>query len=96
MSESPTKDSPEQVSSDKEHRRRSGWWYRLEVTFLDALIFWWLYVFSIGPMYWQWYAAKYIDGSPLLAAFYEPLFFVAGTVPFFGSWLDWYISWWTR
>ncbi len=53
-----------------------------------------LYVLSIGPMYWTWIAAKHVDGSYYIAAFYEPLWFLAGLVPPLGEWLNWYVCLW--
>lgn len=53
-----------------------------------------VYVLSIGPMYWHWYGARFAGGSILLAAFYEPLIFIAQLFPAFGRWMDWYVSLW--
>lgn len=53
-----------------------------------------IYVASIGPMYWQWYQAKYLNGRWIVAALYEPLFIVAGWIPPLGRWLNWYICLW--
>lgn len=69
-----------------------GHW--IEVILLDTYIVLSLYVLSIGPLYWQWYSAKFVDGPTVLAAFYEPLFWAANFIPLFGEWLDHYIRWW--
>lgn len=53
-----------------------------------------LYTLSIGPMFWTWYEAKYLDGSFWVAAFYEPLLILADLIPPFGDWLNWYIELW--
>lgn len=53
-----------------------------------------LYVLSIGPLYWQWYRSQFVGGSRILSAFYLPLLKLAGWVPPFGAWLDWYINLW--
>ncbi len=52
-----------------------------------------LYVLSIGPMYWLWYEAKYLGGSRMIVALYEPLT-QACRVPFVKDIVDDYISWW--
>lgn len=53
-----------------------------------------LYVLSIGPLYWRWYSAKFVNGSQYVAAFYEPLWALAHAVPWFGDWLDFYVQLW--
>ncbi len=68
----------------------SYWIGLLQRTFLLLSI----YVLSIGPMYWQWYDGKFVTGSPIIAAFYEPLVIAASYMSPFGEWLDWYINLW--
>jgi len=58
------------------------------------VIFVLLYIFSIGPMYWPWHQAKNGDGYRIIAVLYEPLYFLAGVVPWFGDWLNWYVGLW--
>ncbi len=53
-----------------------------------------LYALSIGPMYWQWYEARFVGGNYWVAAFYEPLLQVARIEPV-GEFLSWYIDLWT-
>jgi len=53
-----------------------------------------IYVASIGPMYWTWLQAKYLNGSWFIAALYEPLWIAAGLIPPLGHWLNWYVSLW--
>lgn len=60
----------------------------------QMIILFGLYVFSIGPMYWIWLGAKYVDGSYYIAALYEPLWILCGIVPFFGDWVNWYVRLW--
>ena len=65
------------------------------VVFIEQLIIsFGLYVFSIGPMYWFWFGAKYVNGPFLIAALYEPLWQLAGICPPFGAWLNWYVRLW--
>lgn len=52
-----------------------------------------LYVFSIGPMFWYWHAAKYADGSRFFVAFYAPLMY-ACEVEFVCTFVNWYINLW--
>ena len=53
-----------------------------------------LYLFSIGPMYWIWLEAKYVDGNYYVAALYEPLWRLCGVFPFLGDWVNWYVRLW--
>lgn len=52
-----------------------------------------LYVFSIGPMFWQWYEAENLGESPLLRIIYAPLR-LACAIPLVEDWLNRYINWW--
>jgi hypothetical protein len=67
--------------------------YRRRVA-VELAVFFVVYVLSLGPMYWQWYAGKYLDGSRLIAAFYEPLYRLCGWVPPLGWFVNWYLTWW--
>jgi hypothetical protein len=79
-----------ETESDEEHREPNPL-----IDFLSRLIIALaIYVASIGPMYWHWYQAKYLNGWWILAAIYEPLFIVAGWIPPLGRWLNWYICLW--
>jgi hypothetical protein len=55
-----------------------------------------IYIGSIGPMYWPWHQAKFLNGYWIIAALYEPLYLVAGWIPPFGRWLNWYVLLWIR
>jgi len=58
-----------------------------------ALILLMLYVFSIGPMFWYWYEARYLDGPVWVALLYEPLR-LATRLKFFEDFINEYINWW--
>lgn len=64
------------------------WHSAKQVLFLLAL-----YVLSIGPMYWHWFGAMHVDGSPYVAAFYMPLLY-ACEVDVVGDVVNWYIQLW--
>jgi len=73
----------------------TGWLADYLITSAEQLIILFgLYVLSIGPMYWIWIEAKYVDGSYIVAAFYEPLWRLCGLIPFLGDWVNWYVSFW--
>ncbi|MEW4529055.1 MAG: hypothetical protein ACF8PG_01610 [Maioricimonas sp. JB045] len=57
-------------------------------------IFFVIYVLSIGPMFWPWYEGRYLNGSRLIAAFYEPLWILAGWIPPLGHLINWYVRFW--
>lgn len=84
-------DSPSRDASQDKVRQRTR---RAIAVVEEVFIAFSLYVLSIGPLYWKWYSAKYVEGAALLAAFYEPLWFLAGWIPGFGEWLNWYVRLW--
>ena len=53
-----------------------------------------LYVFSIGPFYWDWYESKYISGHPFFAVLYEPLYRLCYAVPPLGTAVDAWVMLW--
>ncbi len=65
------------------------------VRFLQRMgIYFAIYVFSLGPMYWQWWEGKYLNGSRLVAAFYEPLLLLCGWIPPLGWFVNSYVHIW--
>ncbi|MCA9088587.1 MAG: hypothetical protein KDA90_08115 [Planctomycetaceae bacterium] len=85
--------SPESASkqSAAQPKDEPAWLVQAEWSFIA----WMLYIFSIGPMYWQWYIAKFsFGGSYWIALFYEPLWRLAEWIPPFGAVVDFYVSWW--
>jgi hypothetical protein len=58
------------------------------------VLVWIIYTLSIGPMYWTWFAARYIDGSYWIIAFYAPLQAACEYVPYYGDWVEGFIWWW--
>ena len=78
-----------------EESRNVVWGYLVGLASRMIVLFG-FYVLSIGPMYWQWYSAKFVNGSPYVAAFYEPLWALSHWVPWFGEWLDFYVQLWTN
>ena len=71
----------------RSRRRRVPIWVRV-VFFLV------MYVYSIGPMFWMWYAAENLNGSPTLRAFYAPLKLLCRSSGAFENFLNRYIDWW--
>jgi len=53
-----------------------------------------LYVASIGPLYWYWYEAQYLNGSPLITKFYFPLLKACESVEWIRFFVNKYIDWW--
>lgn len=81
--------------SDRSDERPYTIWTFLKGVLLQLAIFFTLYTLSIGPLYWRWYAAKFLSGEPtLLGAFYEPLYRFAGWCEPFGEFLNWYVGLW--
>lgn len=61
---------------------------------LQFALFWLLYTLSIGPMYWTWFGATYVDGCYWVTAFYSPLRIACYYVPLYGDLVESYIWWW--
>ncbi|WP_145309063.1 hypothetical protein [Gimesia fumaroli] len=53
-----------------------------------------LYVLSIGPFFWQWYASFNSMSSPFFASFYMPLLLACDLCPPLSDGVNWYISLW--
>ena len=83
-----TVEGPQIEQKETPPRRRIPIWVRV-------LVFLVLYVYSIGPMFWLWYEAENMGGSPLLRAFYSPLQMLCGTSQHFEEFLNRYIDWWS-
>ena len=52
------------------------------------------YVLAIGPLYWQYYDAKFNEGPAWVAALYEPLYWFCFWCPPFGRLVDGYVRLW--
>lgn len=72
----------------------AGWGNYLLASAEQMVILVGIYIFSIGPMYWKWLEAKQVDGVHMVAVLYEPLWRLAGLIPAFGEWLNWYVRLW--
>ncbi len=59
-----------------------------------TVVAWALYTLSIGPMFWTWFGARWVDGPEWVLAFYTPLQFVCEHVPYYGDLVENYIWWW--
>jgi hypothetical protein len=53
-----------------------------------------VYTLSIGPMFWTWYSAMYLDGPVWVAKLYLPLVIACEVIPPFGWLVNQYINWW--
>ena len=86
----PTTETPE---ADEPNRFRQIVFRRL----VGLYIFFIIYVLSIGPMFWTWHTAFYVETdkltSRMLVAFYEPLRYLC-KLPYVGDVVDNYIEWW--
>jgi hypothetical protein len=72
-------------------RREEPLWLRALLRFS---LYFSIYVFSLGPMYWHWWEGKYMNGSRLVAAFYEPLLLLSGWIPPLGWFVNSYVHVW--
>ena len=60
----------------------------------QVTITWVIYILALGPLYWQWYAGKYVNGPTVIAAIYEPLWLLCGWCTPLGRLVNWYVSCW--
>lgn len=63
----------------------------------EGILVWvWLpYVLSLGPVYWDWYGARFGLGPKWLLGLYTLLSLQAELCPPFGDLMEWYLRWWT-
>lgn len=61
---------------------------------IQLSIFLTLYVLSIGPLFWQWFASYHSMSSPFFAAFYMPLLMACDFCPPLAGAVNWYINLW--
>jgi hypothetical protein len=57
-------------------------------------VYWVLYTLSIGPMFWWWFEASYLDGPKWIFVFYLPLLVACEYIGPFGDFVNWYINLW--
>lgn len=84
----------EQHQADQNQQAVPTWRSWCVVSFQQLVIMWSVYILALGPIYWAWFDGKYGTGSAALAAFYEPLWILAGIFPALGEWINWYIEFW--
>jgi len=51
-------------------------------------------VVSIGPCFWYWFEATYVNGPRWIARFYAPLLWLCDHIEPLGRWVNLYIRWW--
>ena len=87
----PELEQPKTRDQQEATRRAKPAWLR----FLQRLfVYFSIYVFSLGPMYWHWWEGKYLYGSKLIAAFYEPLYLLTKWIPPLGWFVNSYVHIW--
>lgn len=58
------------------------------------VLFWTVYTLSIGPLFWAWFESVYLEGSPLIFAFYLPLLLTCEFIPWWGWIVNAYVNLW--
>lgn len=75
-------------------RRKRSW----RGFFRDILLYLLIYVvisgISIGPFFWVWFSAVYVDGPKWFARLYMPLLFLCEIFPPLGKLINAWINWW--
>lgn len=85
---------PQPPSQSPAQRPKRSLWQEIRRRLIITFVAFVLYVLSIGPLYWQYYNAKFNTGSALLAAFYEPLYLLCAYIPPLSRLVDAYIMLW--
>ncbi len=76
-----------------EPRPKQTTWTKFRRRFLIAVVVFIWYVLSIGPMFWHYYEAIYLNGPTWLLLFYAPLRLLCN-IPLFRKLIELYIQWW--
>ena len=88
----PQQDSPPQPAITK---RRRTWLGFFRDVFLYVLVYVAISGITIGPFFWQWFGAVYVDGPKWIARAYVPLLILCHLIPPLGwlinAWVDWWI-----
>ncbi|HAW31314.1 hypothetical protein [Gimesia maris] len=87
---------PDQPDQKQQQPAQKPWsWRRYIITStIQVTVFLLLYVLSIGPLFWQWYASFNSMSSPFFAAFYTPLLLACDLIPPLSDGVNWYINLW--
>jgi hypothetical protein len=51
-------------------------------------------ILTIGPMFWCWFEAVYLNGSIWVAKFYAPLLWLCDHCDWLSDLVNGYINWW--
>ncbi|WP_417378565.1 hypothetical protein [Gimesia sp.] len=86
---------PDQSDLQQQPAQKAWSWRRYIITStIQVTVFLFLYVLSIGPLFWQWYASFNSLSSPFFAAFYTPLLLACDLIPPLADGVNWYINLW--
>ena len=75
-------------------RRRRRWKEFVRDICLYVLIYVVVSGFLIGPMFWTWYGAVYVDGPKWVARFFLPLAFLCEICPPLSWLVNAWVNWW--
>ena len=65
--------------------------FRLLVYLVAYLV---ISILTIGPFFWYWFEAQYINGPTWIAKFYAPLVFLCDRIGPLGWLVNQYVNWW--
>lgn len=81
-------------TADEPTERQKKLWPEIRKRLIAAVVFFVVYVLSVGPLYWTWFNAKFNTGSAWFAVVYEPLYQMCAICPPLGRVVDAYIGLW--
>lgn len=91
----PEADAPAEKGAAQPKGRRRRTWFRF---FADIVLYLFIYVVvagvSIGPLFWVWFGAVYVNGPKWFARLYLPLALLCEICPPLSWLVNAWINWW--
>jgi len=84
--------APAEESTSK--RRKRSWTGFFRDISLYLLVYVVISGVSIGPLFWVWFSAVYVDGPKWFARLYMPLVFLCEIFPPLGWLINAWVNWW--
>jgi hypothetical protein len=90
--------SPAPIATGQElptvKRPKRSWRYFFRDIFLYVAVYVVVSGVSIGPLFWVWFGAVYVDGPKWFARLYLPLAFLCEIFPPLGWLVNTWVNWW--
>jgi hypothetical protein len=77
-------------------RFRRYLWQLVVRIVIYVLIYLAIAIVTIGPCFWYWFEATYVNGAIWVAKFYAPLLWLCDRIWPLGWFVNHYINWWIK